>query len=202
MTYAEIEEKDPEEFAMRKKNKLGYRYPRCVCACVRACVCFVCVCVCRARSTSYCYPRCVCVRACVSGKKNKLGYRACVCVCAYVRVGQEEQARLPLPPVRRSTRRRTDCCGPYRRARYFARAGRPERPNIIIIRTRWMRGVEAGHGQVVRRAVKAWRAVKGSVHEVVDRLLGKAWRGSWSYWASAAGVLVSPRLCIECRCGE
>ena len=29
MTYEEIEEKDPEEFAMRKKNKLGYRYPRC-----------------------------------------------------------------------------------------------------------------------------------------------------------------------------
>ncbi len=28
MTYDEIAEKDPEEFAMRKKNKLGYRYPR------------------------------------------------------------------------------------------------------------------------------------------------------------------------------
>jgi len=28
MTYEEIEERDPEEFAMRKKNKLGYRYPR------------------------------------------------------------------------------------------------------------------------------------------------------------------------------
>ncbi|EKX50659.1 hypothetical protein GUITHDRAFT_161860 [Guillardia theta CCMP2712] len=28
MTYAEIEAADPEEFAMRKKDKLGYRYPR------------------------------------------------------------------------------------------------------------------------------------------------------------------------------
>jgi len=28
MTYAEIEKADPEEFAMRKKDKLGYRYPR------------------------------------------------------------------------------------------------------------------------------------------------------------------------------
>jgi broad specificity phosphatase PhoE len=29
MTYAEIEEKYPEEFELRKHDKLAYRYPRC-----------------------------------------------------------------------------------------------------------------------------------------------------------------------------